>query len=142
MPIADPFNLDETGTVDGLDDLPLVVRSAHGVKPEHCFPVAREEMLEWLVVFAFRLWRLVHIFPPKELVKLEPIHFNLPRRLEKQVLVLGFRRGQQRIRKLLVSRNVDVAADLGQYVPRGWKVDRRQSSPHGLLPHHLLLHGR
>ena len=95
MPIADPFDLDETGTVDGLDDLPLVVQSAYGIKPEHCFPVAREEMLEWLVVFAFRLRRLVHVFPPKGLVKLEPIHFNLPCRLEKQVLVLGFRRGQQ-----------------------------------------------
>ena len=95
MPIADPFNLDKTGTVDGLDDLPLVVRSAYGIKPEHCFPVALEEILEWLVVFAFCLWRLVNVFLPKEPVKLEPIHFNLPRRLEKQVLVLGFRRGQQ-----------------------------------------------
>ena len=42
MPIADPFNLDETGTVDGLDDLPLVVRSAHGTKSVHCFPVLED----------------------------------------------------------------------------------------------------
>ena len=76
-------------------------------------------------------------------MKVEPGHFNaLPRGLVQQMLVLRFRRGQQRVRKLLIPKNVDVAADLTENVPRGRKVDGWQLPPPSLLPHQLLLHGR